>query len=208
MVQIIPAAAPKRTFMQRLNEGVGKGLEIAEKFASQDQAQKLLQKENEALENLGIHASGIQNPKIRELLTASSLKGEKTDVKSIQKGKELEGAIETLERMRSLRKQGNLGIGTGIRKVYSPETRRHAGEYEQLGKSLISLSSNIPIRNRQEFETLAEKLYDPSVSDDEAEGILSAMERIISNSRSAISDEPLAGHKKQNERPPLTSFMR
>jgi hypothetical protein len=126
----------------------------------------------------------------------------------MQKGKELEGALETIQRMRDLRKQDNLGWGSQITRLFSPKARKDAGEYEQLGKSLISLASNIPIRNKQEFETLAERLYDPAISDDEAEGILSAMERIIQNSQNVVSDQPKGSKSSKNERPSLTTFMR
>lgn len=205
MGPIIPAHQPRQNYAKMIGDQLSEGMKNY--FQRQSSADALRQ-ENEALENLGIHSTGINDPKIRQLLTAASLKGEKVDVKSIQKGKELEGALETLQRMKDLRKQGNLGWGSQISKFWSPEVRRQFGEYEQLGKSLISLASNIPIRNRQEFETLADKLYDPTISDDEAEGILSAMERIISNSQMAISDEPMGRNSKKNERPPLTSFMR
>lgn len=115
-----------------------------------------------------------------------------------------EGALKTIEEMEKLGSRGNLGIGTSARSLISPQTRRDAAEYERLGKSLISYASNIPIRNRQEFETLAHDLYDPSISDDAREGILSAMKKIIKNSINSYSEiEP-----EKKERPPLTSFLR
>lgn len=131
----------------------------------------------------------------------------------------LEGALGILDQMEKLGAKGNLGIGTSLRGVISPKTRREASEYERLGKSLISFASNIPIRNRQEFETLAHDLYDPSISDDSRKGILSAMKRIIQSSMQGIvapegeesyqsrESSPVPGNAPK-ERPPLTSFMR
>ena len=129
----------------------------------------------------------------------------------------LEGALETLGRMEKIGKKGNLGIGTSVRGVLSPNARREAAEYERLGKSLISYASNIPIRNRQEFETLAHDLYDPSISDASREGILSAMKRIIQSSMSQYEQpgEEEGGMEarqprqpSKQERPPLTSFLK
>lgn len=127
----------------------------------------------------------------------------------------LESALETLDRMEKLGKKGNLGIGTKVRGILSPEARRQAAEYERLGKSLISFSSNIPIRNQQEFETLAHDLYDPSISDASREGILAAMRRIIQSSMKQYErpeDEGMEARQPQQpskqQRPPLTSFMK
>lgn len=94
----------------------------------------------------------------------------------------LETALETVDEMRKLRKKGNLGRGSGIIGLAGGETARDRGKYEQLGKSLIQYATNIPIRNQLEFETLAERLYDASITDAEAEGVLDAMENIIKNS--------------------------
>lgn len=127
----------------------------------------------------------------------------------------LESALETLDRMEKLGKKGNLGIGTKVRGILSPEARRQAAEYERLGKSLISFSSNIPIRNQQEFETLAHDLYDPSISDASREGILAAMRRIIQSSMSQYQEPEGEGAEarqprqpSKQQRPPLTSFMK
>lgn len=140
----------------------------------------------------------------------------KTEKENAEKTAPFQAGLDALSQMRRLRQKGNLGFGSGVKGIFSPETRRERGEYEQLGKSLISLASNIPIRNQLEFQTMAEKLYDPSVTDAEAEGILNAMERIISNSMGGdgIGARGPAGPKNQGpqgqpqERPPLSSFHR
>lgn len=151
--------------------------------------------------------------------------GKKAKTKYLENLAPFESALETLDQMEKLGKKGNLGIGTKVRGVYSPETRKHAAEYERLGKSLIQYSTNIPIRNRQEFETLAHDLYDPSINDASREGILSAMRRIIVNSmRQFEAPEERGGRETEmgevtvptqagasrtsKERPPLTSFIR
>jgi len=128
----------------------------------------------------------------------------------------LEGALETLDRMEKIGKKGNLGVGTSVRGVLSPNARREASEYERLGKSLISFASNIPIRNRQEFEVLAHDLYDPSISDASREGILTAMKRIIQSSMQQYEqpeeEEGVSARQSRQpakkERPPLTSFLK
>ena len=92
---------------------------------------------------------------------------------------QLGAGLQTIKEMRDIGKKGNLGIGTGLRSVYSAEAAKDAAQYEQLGKSLIALASPIVIRNRKEFEVLSEKLFNPSLRDAEREGILNAMENII-----------------------------
>jgi len=121
-------------------------------------------------------------------------KGNKAEEKTLA----AKSGLEIIDRMRELGKKGNLGRGSNIFKIFGGETAKDFGEYEQLGKSLIQLSTNIPIRNRQEFETLAHNLYDPTIPDSQREGILNALQMIISGPKNI----------GKQERPPLTSFMR
>lgn len=123
----------------------------------------------------------------------------------------LQGALQTIQEMESLGEKGNLGIGSSAYSLISPSTREDRAKYEQLGKSLISFASTIPIRNQAEFETLSNKLFDSSISDAGRKGILDAMKRIIYNSMQAYSDpssEEVIEKIPQKERPPLSSFMR
>ena len=124
----------------------------------------------------------------------------------------LNSALDAIDTMENLGKKGNLGVGSKALGYIYPQTRKDRAEYERLGKSLISYASNIPIRNKQEFETLAHDLYDPSNSDATRAGILSAMKRIIQSSMEAYEnpeEEGAPSSKKANqERPPLTSFLR
>ena len=88
-----------------------------------------------------------------------------------------ESGLETVKRLRTLRKKGNLGIGSSH--SLFPKTQKDVGEYTQLAKSLIQLSTNIPIRNQIEFETLAGDLINPNITDAHAEGTLNAIEKIL-----------------------------
>lgn len=115
--------------------------------------------------------------------------------------------LDTVNRMRQIRKKGNLGIGTDAYSIFGGKTAKDAGEYSQLGKSLISLASTIPIRNQMEFETLSHKLYDPNITDSEAEGVLNAMERILKDSEEE-SSIPIISNQSNKERPPISSFNR
>jgi len=234
MVQIIPAA---KTFGSQLGLNLGGG--ISQGFAKAVQSKQMseqMKMENEAAKEMGVDLSKISDPKIRELILSQKLKqsGEEEllnkkqsfeerlfdkqqsakaeDLK--QKNKEktapLESALGIVEEMRNIRKKGNLGIGTS----WSPfaSTQKDASTYEQLGKSLISYASTIPIRNQMEFQTLAEKLYDPNITDAHAEGILDAMERIISGSLQEDIEEEVEPKRKSKksskEKPPLTSFFK
>jgi len=98
------------------------------------------------------------------------------------------GARDVLERQQELLDKGNLGpkmslVGTPRKRgsTRDPEGIRDRAEYAQLGKSLISYATDIPIKNKAEFEALAEKLYDPYQTKEELEGIINAMRIIIDN---------------------------
>lgn len=102
--------------------------------------------------------------------------------KDLKTASNIKAGLQTVKEMKDLGKKGNLGRGSNILKVRGGETAKDYAQYEQLGKSLIQLSTTIPIRNRQEFETLAHNLYDPSLPDAAREGILNAMENILNRS--------------------------
>jgi len=94
--------------------------------------------------------------------------------------------LDVVNRQKELLKRGNLGpkvafTGTGRKagSTFSKQGIKDRAEYQRLGKSLISLATTIPIRNRLEFETLSQGLYDPNAKQEEIEGALEGMERII-----------------------------
>ncbi len=212
MVEIIQEKR-RPSFGERVNRGLGTALQAGSQFMQQQQAESQKQQEQEAIARaLGDEASGLPRD-FQKMAYESQLKGQEQGNKlrgaKEEKNEEaiglLSGAIDTVNRMKQLRKKGNLGIGA----TYSPfpETRKEAGEYEQLGKSLIQYATNIPIRNRIEFETLAEQLYDPNITDATAEGILNAMERIIGNSMESLG-RSIGTSQNQQKRPPLSAFQR
>ena len=88
-------------------------------------------------------------------------------------------ALDRVQRMRDLSANRNIGRGSGLVSLFGGETARDKAEFEQLGKSLISLATTIPIRNRLEFETLAGQLIDATQPLAALEGALDAMETII-----------------------------
>jgi|SRR5687767_11852685 len=225
MVQIIQENK-RPSFGQKFSNAIGAGLQGGSELMKQYQSNKMNEQAIEAGKQLlGMDISGF-DPETRKALIVEGLKQKGAEnlqsskfANEMQKNQEkqqqnlapLQGAMDTLNRMKALRKKGNLGIGS----TYSPfeKTRKEAGEYEQLGKSLIQYATNIPIRNRIEFETLAENLYDPTITDAKAEGILNAMERIIKNSLEAAGEEvsltqPSSNKMESNERPPLSSFRK
>jgi hypothetical protein len=219
MVQVLPSLkGPSRG--QRFSDVIGQGLQ---NFAQQEQQQK---KASQLQKLTGMDAPPEFQEAIFKNMLQQQLQEQKygfesklADEAGQRKLKEageklrgeeepLRGALDVVGRMRAIRKKGNLGIGTN----YSPfpETRQQAGEYEQLGKSLIQYASNIPIRNQKEFETLAAELYDPSITDARAEGVLDAMERIINNSLQKFEGQEGGSAKPSDKknRPPLSSFQR
>lgn len=228
MIQIIKENRPD-SFGQKFSNAIGAGLQGgSELIQKHEQNQKNQQANQMAQQLLGFDTSGV-DPKTRDQLIMEKFRQEgalnlqenkykqdadaliqKTDKENRENIEPLRGAMDALNRMKLLRKKGSLGVGAS----YSPfkSTRKDAGEYEQLGKSLIQYATNIPIRNRIEFETLAENLYDPNITDAKADGILNAMERIINNSMSVYGgkvnqENPKSSSIGQQNRPPLTQFV-
>jgi hypothetical protein len=180
---------------------------------------KALKDSPQLAKELGSRLAGLQESSQKREEMSSKLKGEQQE-----KLAPFEGALDVINEMRSIRERGNLGMLSKAKGFINEDTRRDRGEYARLGKSIISLASNIPIRNRQEFETLAEDLYDPSITDAEAEGILNAMEHIIQNNMRnfqpqegneidlgtiKIPTEPSARRpESKSKKRPLTSFFK
>lgn len=209
MVQILQAPERQPGFLESL---LGSAKSKMDEYSQEQAKQKAMEREyalkgnleQESQQRRFAHEMDLEQKKFDNELNKKNTKKEEEILP-------LRGAMDTLNRMKLLRKKGNLGIGS----TYSPfaKTRKEAGEYEQLGKSLIQYATNIPIRNRLEFETLAEKLYDPTTTDATAEGILNAMERIITNSLQAAGGETLQNKLSMesagtNQRPPLSSFRK
>lgn len=113
----------------------------------------------------------------------SALEVEKQKINKTKKGAHSQASInaglQTIKEMEDIGSKGNLGIGIGIRKVFSEDARKDSAQYERLGKSLIALASTITIRNQKEFETLSHDLFDPSISDSGRAGILEGMKNIL-----------------------------
>lgn len=209
---------------------------LVESLKGQNQTQENMFKHFNQLELEGVNKSNtlsnakeLENLKFTNLSELEKQKAgydvELEDVKSKNKPidksvreeqqhkNQLQSGLKTVDEMRKLIKKGNLGLGSRFMSSFSDKTRKDRALYAQLGKSLISLASTIPIRNKAEFDTLAEQLYNPSNSDATNQGTLEAMERIIKQSMS-LYDEPEQGpqdvpsHLKKPERPPLTSFIK
>jgi hypothetical protein len=209
------------------------GMSALEKFQGMKRQEQTMQQENEAAKRMGIDLSGIQDPKMRQEFVSSLLQGKQNEQQNMFKSQENEkqfnreskfkadqlagkqqqenqekvipfqNALESVNKMKQLRSKGNLGRGSAAIGFFGGEIAKDRGEYQTLGNSLIQFASSIPIRNKEEFEQLAGRLSDPSITDDESEGILSALERIIQGSLSGVSGQNGKISNKQN-RPPLT----
>lgn len=213
MVQIIPAnqRPRQRTFGEQLSEGVQKAIPMAQQYYDQYQEQqqnKLAREaENESLmKNYGINVSGL-SPEMRKNVVAEELKGRgrlelenirnatklaqpsAQDIKNKEKVSGYKNALSTISKMKEIGKKNNLGIGTSFKQFINPEARKDAGAYETFGKSLIQFISDIPIRNKAEFETMAHSLYDPSLSDATREGILDSLQYRLEEAMKGYEDE-------------------
>lgn len=101
MVQIIQEGPRRQSFAQKLNIGVGRGLEAAQKLYSEYEKKEAIKQENEAAKRLGIDLSGIQDPKMRQEAFAYALQG--INQKNLQAQKNLDK--QSLQK----EKQGFLG---------------------------------------------------------------------------------------------------
>lgn len=228
MVQVLDANPSfAQQFGRQMGRNVGSaGVGALEGFMEKQRKQEMLNQlaqENKALQGHGIELSGITNPKTREQVIAEGLKGQSSQRKEYQdKMIPAKAALSTIAEMRNLGKTGHLGpkisqgfLGTGLA---NEDVRRNRSKYEQLGKSLISMASTIPIRNQAEFNTLSERLYDPTLTDATREGILDALENVIKRGlgeegeslsfSDQIRREPSGKNQSKVDRPSLLTFHR
>lgn len=199
-IQVIGAGTQKKSFGEKINAGIESGLNRAlemkgaedakkQKFAEMAQEAEYLKERDLGKFHQDVELQNLRHKHAQEL--ASSKKKEELNTKRQEKLLPLQGALQSLEDMRSIKKKGNLGRGSGITGLFSEDVRRDRAEYSQLGKSLIQFASSIPIRNKAEFEVLAEDLYDPSKSEAEIDGILNGMEKIIHRSMEAVDSNDM-----------------
>lgn len=215
MVQIIEENRPK-SFREQLLTGAGRAASEASteipkffghKMLEQERKARQVRENQQLSELVGQDISGIQDQNIKKAIVENLLKSKAPIMEKIAP---LQTGLQTIKRMRELGEGGRLGK-TLTRGIFGGQQAKERGEYEQLGKSLISLASTIPIRNQMEFETLSSKLYDPSLLDSEREGVLNAMERIITQSLQQYGTPTQTTQPTQpqvKERPPLSSFHR
>jgi hypothetical protein len=112
--------------------------------------------------------------------------------------------LETIQKMKEIRKRGNLGIGAGLVAKAGGKTAEDVGAYETYGNTLIPLNSTISIRNQKEFEQLTGKLNNPNITDKEAEGVLNALEGFLSRRLMKLQGKSIMA--EEVKRPPLSSF--
>ena len=115
-------------------------------------------------------------------LASKSLEGQfKIAQEKQEKSAPLLAGLKTINEMENILKKGNLGPGSKISKYLSSSATKDVAKYKRLGKSIIQLASNILIRNRNEFDLLAEGLYDTEALPSELEGVIEGMRDIINN---------------------------
>jgi hypothetical protein len=237
MVQVLPERAPKprnpdwRDALVAALQGGAQGYEKGSELRSlQEEKNRLTGErnaENEAFKLRGIDLSNIQDAKLRNLVASAELQGKRekeniqerikqSEPKELKKKQEEESkisnALNSVQEMKNIRKQGNLGLGTGLWSKLGGKTAKDKGKYETLGKSLIQYVSSIPVRNRAEFEEFAHGLTDANISDAEAEGILDSMEQLLNNAimgetREEFQDHPVAkSYQGKQKKRPLSAF--
>ena len=116
--------------------------------------------------------------KERQILLSQQEKGEEKGLKELMVAKDL------VSRQMQHLKSGHLGpkvggLGKTGRKAgstWSKEGNKIRAEYAQIGKQLIGMATTLPIKNKEEFVTLSEKLIDPTLSREEIEGTLNALQ--------------------------------
>jgi hypothetical protein len=158
--------------------GVAEFEELQRKNRAAEESAKSGKSQKEAELDEKKRANLIKEKQNERVLDISQEKGQRTGKVENTAGA-IRSGLQTVQEMNDIGAKGNLGWGTGVRKVWSAEAAKDAAQYERLGKSLIQLSTSIIPRNRLEFEVLAHDLYDPSVRDAAREGILTAMKNLL-----------------------------
>lgn len=122
MVQIIPSNQ-KHSFGRGLLESVPAGLDAFGKILQNKKQEKQLGEENEALEALGVPATGIRNPKLRESLLENSQNQKKVEAQEAKAQK----STDT------------------IKKYFGPDAANIYGELTEGGKTKFfeSLMENV-----------------------------------------------------------------
>lgn len=107
MVQILPAGRQKQTFAQKLNQGIGVGLEKGQQLYEKHEEKQLFEKENKAIKDAyGIDLSGIKDPKTRQSIITEELKGKR-------KGKEREEQLDLLKQFYNKENTPSIGDQLG-----------------------------------------------------------------------------------------------
>lgn len=204
-----------------LGSGVGTGItKSLEEFHKHKQNRQALEGLTPFLEKLGIPkeginqliSSGLDPTLVSNLASHFGQQQAKVNVeqsKQLRKKEEEQAPVRQglniLNRQREILASKQLGPKLGglaqapkLIQAATKKGQKARSEYERLGKALISLSTNIPIRNRQEFETLAHNLFDPTMKEAEIEGTLDAMERILKGQLGESLDLPSSSKMQSN----------
>lgn len=205
MIQII-SEKRKPSLGEKFSNAAGVGLEQLSKFSKEN-------KQKEAIGKLGIDSN--LSPEFQKMALQAKYdeqyqkkqldfendkfskqqkeKIDKLQGKKAEKIEPLKNAIKSIDEMIQIRGKGKLGFANRFTSLFGGEAARDKGQYQTLGNSLIQFASQIPIRNRQEFEKLAGHISDPNITDAEAEGILNELRNIIGRSLSSELGEEMGG---------------
>ncbi len=105
MIQVIQAQQrePKRSFGQKLSEGIGRGLDVGSQLMeAHNQKQAISKEDASVLKEYGINLSGIKDPKIRQDIVNSGLKGKLSENETARKLQANDIIIKDLEQRNNL----------------------------------------------------------------------------------------------------------
>ena len=174
MVQIIQEGPRRQTFAQKLNIGVGRGLEQAQQLYNQYQQQQRMAQENEAAKRLGIDLSGIQDPKMRQEALSYALQGLNQ---------------QALEEQRQQGKRALLTEKLGaVGNLLSGQKGQMSGNSGQLGPQDSMTASDVQ-----------QQAFDPSQISDEQILQLSAIDPVLGREARMAKDSALKQKAKREE---------
>ena len=155
MPNIIPARG-KKTFGQVILGGLAEGLPGAiEKYQGQKLAQSQMKQENEAAKRMGIDLSGVKDPKVRQEMWASALKGQEQE----NQNKFLKEMQAEKYRLESVNEQEKRGAGSVEDiKSYNTIEKRFGKEAADLWLSSTEGGRTVLIENLLENEQRGGKL--------------------------------------------------
>lgn len=146
----------------------------------------------------GISEGLSQATELANKLAIQKAKSDRKDEKSLEKTKNMQTALGTINKMRG--KIGSAGPMKSFEAMWGGNVTRDRAELAKLGTSLIPIvAAGVPIKNKTEFDKYSDVITNPNSRQAELEGALNAIEDIIGRS---IGEEDIGAEENASYKIP------